>query len=75
MKAAGCRRAFADKKSGKNAERPESAACHTFLNERDTLVARRQPRHRSTTTSPNCGSSAKAAAPRTNEQLKISKIW
>ncbi|MEV4220804.1 recombinase family protein [Nonomuraea sp. NPDC049725] len=38
LKTAGCRRVFADKKSGKNAERPELAACHAFLNEGDTLV-------------------------------------
>lgn len=35
---AGCRRIFADKKSGKNAERPELKACHAFLQEGDTLV-------------------------------------
>ncbi|MFI0453735.1 recombinase family protein [Actinomadura sp. 6N118] len=35
---AGCRRIFADKKSGKNAERPELEACHAFLNRGDTLV-------------------------------------
>ncbi|MCQ8194646.1 recombinase family protein [Streptomyces sp. RCU064] len=35
---AGCRRIFADKKSGKNAERPELKACHAFLTEGDTLV-------------------------------------
>ncbi|WP_086708926.1 recombinase family protein [Streptomyces antimycoticus] len=35
---AGCRRIFADKKSGKNAERPELKACHAFLAEGDTLV-------------------------------------
>ncbi|MFI6744231.1 recombinase family protein [Nonomuraea sp. NPDC050451] len=29
---------FADKKSGKTAERPEPAACHAFLTEGDTLV-------------------------------------
>ncbi|MDX3101692.1 recombinase family protein [Nonomuraea angiospora] len=29
---------FADKKSGKSAERPELAACHAFLTEGDTLV-------------------------------------
>ncbi|MCA2190601.1 recombinase family protein [Nonomuraea cavernae] len=38
LQAAGCRRVFADKKSGKSAERPELAACHAFLNEGDTLV-------------------------------------
>ncbi|BCK66481.1 resolvase [Streptomyces libani subsp. rufus] len=34
----GCRRIFADKKSGKNAQRPELKACHAFLQEGDTLV-------------------------------------
>ncbi|MBO4275507.1 recombinase family protein [Microbispora triticiradicis] len=38
LKAAGCRRIFADKKSGKTAERPELQACHAFLAEGDTLV-------------------------------------
>ncbi|MFG2895051.1 recombinase family protein [Streptomyces sp. NPDC048248] len=38
LSAAGCRRIFADKKSGKNAERPELKACHDFLAEGDTLV-------------------------------------
>lgn len=38
LTAAGCRRIFADKKSGKNAERPELKACHAFLQEGDTLV-------------------------------------
>jgi DNA invertase Pin-like site-specific DNA recombinase len=38
LTAAGCRRIFADKKSGKNAERPELKACHAFLAEGDTLV-------------------------------------
>jgi DNA invertase Pin-like site-specific DNA recombinase len=35
---AGCRRIFADRKSGKNAERPELIACHAFLKPGDTLV-------------------------------------
>ncbi|WP_433381431.1 recombinase family protein [Streptosporangium sp. CA-115845] len=35
---AGCRKIFADKKSGKNAQRPELAACHAFLSAGDTLV-------------------------------------
>jgi len=35
---AGCRRIFADKKSGKTALRPELQACHAFLAEGDTLV-------------------------------------
>src|SRR6266702_197888 len=35
---AGCRRIFADKKSGKNAARPELTACHAFLQVGDTLV-------------------------------------
>ncbi|AQZ62950.1 invertase/recombinase like protein [[Actinomadura] parvosata subsp. kistnae] len=38
LKAAGCRRVFADRKSGKSAERPELAACHAFLQPSDTLV-------------------------------------
>ena len=38
LNAAGCRRIFADKKSGKNAARPELTACHTFLQGGDTLV-------------------------------------
>ncbi|GAA3074058.1 recombinase family protein [Streptosporangium carneum] len=38
LSAAGCRRIFADKKSGKTAQRPELAACHAFLAAGDTLV-------------------------------------
>ncbi|GGK97668.1 resolvase [Planomonospora parontospora subsp. parontospora] len=38
LTAAGCRRIFADKKSGRTAERPELAACHAFLTVGDTLV-------------------------------------
>lgn len=38
LKAAGCRRIFADKKSGKNDLRPELKACHDFLTPGDTLV-------------------------------------
>ncbi|WP_431904264.1 recombinase family protein [Nonomuraea sp. bgisy101] len=38
LTAAGCRRIFADKKSGKNALRPELKACHAFLQRGDTLV-------------------------------------
>lgn len=38
LKAADCRRLFADKKSGKTADRPELAARHAFLTEGDTLV-------------------------------------
>ncbi|MEV0195330.1 recombinase family protein [Nonomuraea sp. NPDC050691] len=38
MTAAGCRRVFADKKSGKNALRPELKACHAFLSAGDTRV-------------------------------------
>ncbi|MET9403601.1 recombinase family protein [Kitasatospora sp. NPDC002965] len=34
----GCRRIFADKKSGKNDLRPELKACHAFLAPGDTLV-------------------------------------
>ena len=35
---AGCRKIFSDKKSGKNALRPELKACHAFLDAGDTLV-------------------------------------
>lgn len=38
LTAAGCRRIFADEKSGKNAHRPELKACHAFLAPGDTLV-------------------------------------
>ncbi|MBZ4322612.1 recombinase family protein [Streptomyces huiliensis] len=38
LKAAGCRKIFADKKSGKNDLRPELKACHAFLDVGDTLV-------------------------------------
>lgn len=38
LNAAGCRRIFADKKSGKNDARPELKACHAFLQGGDTLV-------------------------------------
>ncbi|GII52081.1 hypothetical protein Pth03_04700 [Planotetraspora thailandica] len=38
LKTAGCRRIFADKNAGKNADRPELAACHAFLAAGDTLV-------------------------------------
>jgi len=38
LTAAGCRRIFADKKSGKNDMRPELTACHAFLAAGDTLV-------------------------------------
>ncbi|MFI2428432.1 recombinase family protein [Streptomyces sp. NPDC018955] len=38
LTAAGCRKIFADKKSGKNALRPELKACHAFLDPGDTLV-------------------------------------
>ncbi|MFD9716136.1 recombinase family protein [Streptomyces sp. NPDC059076] len=38
LTAAGCRKIFADKESGKNALRPELKACHAFLDPGDTLV-------------------------------------
>ncbi|MFI8499628.1 recombinase family protein [Streptomyces sp. NPDC085524] len=38
LNAVGCRRIFADKKSGKNDLRPELKACHAFLAAGDTLV-------------------------------------
>ncbi|WP_455713492.1 recombinase family protein [Streptosporangium canum] len=38
LTAAGCRRIFADTKSGKNIDRPELKACHAFLAAGDTLV-------------------------------------
>ncbi|WP_455713509.1 recombinase family protein [Streptosporangium canum] len=38
LTAAGCRRVFADTKSGKNVDRPELKACHAFLAAGDTLV-------------------------------------
>lgn len=38
LTAAGCRRIFADKKSGKDDLRPELKACHAFLQSGDTLV-------------------------------------
>ncbi|MFC5753611.1 recombinase family protein [Actinomadura rugatobispora] len=38
LKAAGCRKVFADKKSGRTAQRPELTACHAFLDAGDTLV-------------------------------------
>lgn len=38
LTAAGCRRIFADKKSGKKDLRPELKACHAFLTPDDTLV-------------------------------------
>ncbi|MFJ2863976.1 recombinase family protein [Kitasatospora sp. NPDC087314] len=38
LNAAGCRRVFADTKSGKNDQRPELKACHAFLQRGDTLV-------------------------------------
>ncbi|MEV6957240.1 recombinase family protein [Streptomyces sp. NPDC051183] len=38
LTAVGCRRIFADKKSGKNDLRPELKACHAFLAAGDTLV-------------------------------------
>jgi DNA invertase Pin-like site-specific DNA recombinase len=38
LKAAGCRRVFADKKSGKDTDRPELAAALEFIRPGDTLV-------------------------------------
>ncbi|MGK7235567.1 recombinase family protein [Streptomyces hygroscopicus] len=38
LTAAGCRKIFVDKKSGKDALRPELKACHAFLDAGDTLV-------------------------------------
>lgn len=38
LKVAGCRRIFAEKKSGRDSERPELAACLDFLGPGDTLV-------------------------------------
>ncbi|MER6573639.1 recombinase family protein [Streptomyces sp. NPDC001093] len=38
LTAAGCRKIFADKKSGKDALRPELKACHAFLDVGDALV-------------------------------------
>jgi DNA invertase Pin-like site-specific DNA recombinase len=38
LTAAGCRRVFADKKSGKDADRPELAAALDFMQPGDTLV-------------------------------------
>lgn len=38
LTAAGCRKSFADKKSGKDALRPEPKACQAFLDAGDTLV-------------------------------------
>lgn len=38
LKAAGCRRVFAEKQSGRDTDRPELAACLDFLQPGDTLV-------------------------------------
>ncbi|WP_017578543.1 recombinase family protein [Nocardiopsis kunsanensis] len=38
LKAAGCSKIFADKKSGKNAQRPDLKACLAYLRPGDTLV-------------------------------------
>ncbi|MFB8170317.1 recombinase family protein [Kitasatospora purpeofusca] len=45
LNAAGCRRIFADKKSGKNDLWPELKACHAFLTPADTLVVAELPRY------------------------------
>ncbi|MET8389921.1 recombinase family protein [Streptosporangium canum] len=46
LQAAGCRKVFADKKSGKNALRPELQACHAFLSAGDTLIVPELARYR-----------------------------
>ncbi|WP_367126363.1 recombinase family protein [Streptomyces phytohabitans] len=46
LNAAGCRKIFADKKSGKDALRPELKACHAFLDPGDTLVIPSLDRYR-----------------------------
>jgi len=38
LKAAGCRRIFAEKQSGRDTDRPELAACLEFMHAGDTLV-------------------------------------
>src|SRR5690349_24762274 len=38
LRAAGCRRIFAEKQSGKDTDRPELAACLAFVTAGDTLV-------------------------------------
>jgi hypothetical protein len=38
LKAAGCRRIFAEKQSGRDTDRPELAACLDFMHAGDTLV-------------------------------------
>ncbi|MGJ6968239.1 recombinase family protein [Streptosporangium sp. G11] len=38
MTAAGCRRVFADTRSGKDVDRPELKACHAFLTAGGTLT-------------------------------------
>jgi DNA invertase Pin-like site-specific DNA recombinase len=38
LRAAGCRRVFAEKESGKDADRPELTACLAFITAGDTLV-------------------------------------
>ncbi|MFI1562061.1 recombinase family protein [Streptomyces sp. NPDC020490] len=41
LTAAGCRKVFADEKSGKDALRPELKACHAFLDAGDALSSPR----------------------------------
>jgi len=38
LKAAGCRRIFAEKQSGRDTDRPELAACPEFMHAGDTLI-------------------------------------
>ncbi|MFD4415590.1 hypothetical protein [Streptomyces sp. NPDC058476] len=47
LPAAGCRKIFADKKSGKDAFRPELKSCHAFLDAGETLMFPSLDRYRS----------------------------